>query len=159
MKFQRDIKIIIEPPILEDLKECVKNAQPNEACGLIFGGIKEVKIDSGYQYHYRAKKFDCIESDKKSPVSFLINNFEELNQIFQKASEVHHLRLISIFHSHPSGAHPSGVDTKNMIFLDNCENRAFKNQIWTIMDAKTKELNGFMYFKNEFIEIDVKIGK
>ncbi|MGV9171917.1 MAG: Mov34/MPN/PAD-1 family protein [Promethearchaeia archaeon] len=157
MKYQKDIKIFIEQKFFNMMKECVKKAQPNEACGLLFGNIKEVKVEQGYQYHYKTQRFECIESEKKSPVSFLMNNFEELNRIFQNAFEKHHLRLISIFHSHPSGAQPSGVDTKNMKFLDNCGNRAFKNQIWTIMDARSSELNGFIYFQKEFLEIDVKL--
>ncbi|MFO8018356.1 MAG: Mov34/MPN/PAD-1 family protein [Promethearchaeia archaeon] len=158
MEFQKDIKIFINQPLFNKIKECVRNAEPNEACGLVFGEIKEVEVDSGFQYHYIAKKFECIESNKKSHVSFLMDNFEELNRVFQNAFEEYHLRLISIFHSHPSGAYPSGVDTKNMRFLDNCGNRAFKNQIWTIMDAKTQELNGFIYFQKEFLKIDVKIA-
>lgn len=165
MKFQKDIKIFINPSLFEKLEDCVRNAQPNEACGLIFGDLKQIEIDeSDYQYHYFGKKFECIESDKKSPVSFLMENEEELNRIFQNAFNKYHLRLISIFHSHPSGAQPSGVDIKNMKFLDTSANfldaygnRAFKNQIWTIMDAKTKELNGFMYLEEEFLEIDVKL--
>ncbi|MFX1260247.1 MAG: hypothetical protein ACFFAN_20545, partial [Promethearchaeota archaeon] len=83
MKFQKDIKIILNQKIYENLIKCVKNASPNEACGLIFGNIKEISIPNGYQYHYLGKKFECVESNKKSPVSFFIENIEELNRIFQ----------------------------------------------------------------------------
>lgn len=158
MKFEEDIKIVLDKDIVVKLKTCVKNASPHEACGLIFGDIKQVQIPNSeeYQIHYIGKKFNCIESNEKSPVAFLINDIEKLNEIFKEASQRYNLRMVSIFHSHPSGAHPSGVDHGNMEYLDDCGNRAFKNQIWTIMDARTNELNGFIYFNKEFMQVDVK---
>ena len=57
MEFEKDIKITVTPSIFENLKTCVKNANPNEACGLIFGSIKEVKINQGYEYHYISQMF------------------------------------------------------------------------------------------------------
>ncbi|MFX1256747.1 MAG: Mov34/MPN/PAD-1 family protein, partial [Promethearchaeota archaeon] len=101
----------------------------------------------------------CVESNKKSPVSFFIENIEELNRIFQDASQKFNLQLISIFHSHPAGAYPSGADLRNMEFLDNFENRAFRNQIWTIMDATNKKINGFIFFNKELMQINVEINK
>ena len=135
MKFEKDIKIILEEKIIEELKNCVEKADPNEACGLIFGKIRQVESPDSeeYQYHYIASKFRCIESNQKSPVAFLINDIEKLNNIFREASRKYNLRLISIFHSHPSGAHPSGVDTSNMKLLDDCGNKAFKNQILSLI--------------------------
>jgi len=158
LKFEEDIKIVLDKDIVVKLKTCVKNASPHEACGLIFGDIKQVQIPNSeeYQIHYIGKKFNCIESNEKSPVAFLINDIEKLNEIFKEASQRYNLRMVSIFHSHPSGAHPSGVDHGNMEYLDDCGNRAFKNQIWTIMDARTNELNGFIYFNKEFMQVDVK---
>lgn len=131
-------------------------ASPNEACGLIFGEVEETKVEGGFQYHYIAKIFECFESSEKSPVSFLIDNLELLNEKFEHAYNKHKLNLISIFHSHPGGSYPSGVDTRNMEYLDDCGNKAFKNQIWTIMDASTKELNGYIYLQNEFLQINVQ---
>ena len=159
MKFEKDIKIVIDQEILATLKACVKNASPNEACGLIFGDIKQVqKPDSEeYEIHYVGKKFNCIESNEKSPVAFLINDIEKLNAIFKEASQQYNLRLVSIFHSHPSGAHPSGVDHGNMEYLDDCGNKAFKNQIWTIMGARKLKLNGFIYYNKELMQVDVKV--
>lgn len=159
MKFETDIKIVIDQEILTKLKTCVNNASPNEACGLIFGDIKQVQnLDSEeYEIHYIGKQFNCIESNKKSPVAFLIDDIEKLNTIFKEASQQYNLRMVSIFHSHPSGAHPSRVDHGNMEYLDECGNKAFKNQIWTIMSARSLKLNGFIYYKKELMQVDVVI--
>ncbi|MFX1338514.1 MAG: Mov34/MPN/PAD-1 family protein [Promethearchaeota archaeon] len=159
MKFEKDIVIILNQNIIDDLKVCVRNANPNEACGFIFGDINEVQISEGFQYHYIAQKFECFESDRKSPVSFLIENIERLNEVWQNAAQKFNLRLISIFHSHPAGSSPSGVDHYNMEFLDNCGNKAFKNQIWTIMDAQNYDLNAFIYYHEEIRKVTVEINK
>ena len=155
MKIHKDIKIIINEEIFEKLVLCVKNASPYEACGLIFGEIEEVKVEEGFQYHYIGQMFECIESTKKSTVAFLIDNIEELNEIYQTAARKYNKRLVSIFHSHPGGAYPSGVDTSNMKHLNDF--KAFRNLIWTIMSASNKKLNGFIYFNMEFFQ--VKINK
>ncbi|KKL25118.1 hypothetical protein LCGC14_2408510, partial [marine sediment metagenome] len=109
MKFEIDIKIVIDQEILAKLKTCVKNASPNEACGLIFGTIKQVQITDSEknEIHYIGKQFNCIESNEKSTVSFLINDIEKLNAIFKKAAQQNNMRMVSIFHSHPYGAYPS----------------------------------------------------
>lgn len=159
MKFENDIKIALDQKIIDDMKNCVKKAKPNEACGLIFGSIEEVNGDNGFQYHYIGRKFNCFESDRKSPVAFLIQNIEKLNEIFLEASQKYNLRLISIFHSHPAGSHPSGVDERNMKYLDDCGNKAFKNQIWTIMNGSNFNLNGFIYFNKVFMQVEVKLNR
>ncbi|MFX0071316.1 MAG: Mov34/MPN/PAD-1 family protein [Candidatus Hermodarchaeota archaeon] len=157
IKFEKDIKLILNNILFNQLIECVKSASPNEACGLVFGDVKEIDYKGEYQYHYVGKKFNCIESNQNSPVAFLMNNLEELNQIFQEAFQKHNLRLISIFHSHPGGTYPSETDFTNMRFLDNCGNNAFKNQIWVIMNARNKKLNGYILFKDKFMQVEVKI--
>ncbi|MHA1726825.1 MAG: Mov34/MPN/PAD-1 family protein [Promethearchaeota archaeon] len=155
MKQEKDIKLIISQELKDKLKKCVNKARPNEACGFMFGTIKEIKKNREFEYHYLAQKFYCMESSKKSPVSFLISDFERFNEIFMEASQQFKLQLISIFHSHPGGAYPSGVDHNNMKFLDQCGINAFKSQIWTIMDASNFELNGFIYLNNELFQIDI----
>jgi proteasome lid subunit RPN8/RPN11 len=158
MKFEKDIILTLPQELVKDLKSCVINANPNEACGLIFGDIKEFKLDEGYQYHYIAQKFECFESDKKSPVSFLIENIEKLNEVWQNAAQKFDLRLVSIFHSHPAGASPSGIDHDNMVYLDNCGNKAFKNQIWSIMDGQNFNINAYIFFNQEIMRVTVKIN-
>ncbi len=163
MRTENDMTIFINNSILEQIKKCVKRANPNEASGLIFGNIKEVikgkESNKDFEYHYICEKFECVEPDSKSPVSFLIENEEKLDKILQDATQKYKLRALSIFHSHPSGAHPSGFDTSYMQYLDSFENKIFKNLVWTIMDAISNELNAFIYLKKEFLQIKVKINQ
>lgn len=172
MKKQEDIVLFVDPNIQDLMIQCVQKASPNEAFGLLFGFQEEVQNPEDpedYFYHYTGQVFRCVESDKSSPVSFLMENEEKLNQVVLESLSAlpdesdKTPRLISIFHSHPSGAYPSGIDKDHMRYLDafsrqqSYVSKAFHNQIWTIMSAATKELNGFMYLQNKFIQIKVKI--
>jgi len=165
MKFEKDIKIILSSEIINLMENCVETARPNEACGIIYGEIKQVEKNSNsnnFEVQYISKEFNCVSSNRKSPVAFLVDDTEALNQCYEKAHQLN-LRFLSIFHSHPAGAHPSGVDLDNMKFLDEFNPygnfKPYKNLIWIIMDAQNKELNGFIYFKNEIMKIDVQIDK
>jgi len=168
---QSDIILFIDKVLLNELKSCVQEAYPNEACGIVFGKIVQIpnkELENDYFYHYIAKKFSCIESNKRSMVAFLIENTELLNQTIVKAmSELgieKQTRLISIFHSHPSGSIPSTTDIKNMRFLNEFSNikhkfisRAFKNLIWLIMDGSSFDINGYIYLNSSLFQIDIKI--
>jgi len=73
MRFEKDIILQINGEIRNQLITCVKKATPNEACGLIFGSINQIKNpkkENDYFYQYEAKRFECIESDHKSPIAF-----------------------------------------------------------------------------------------
>ncbi len=164
MKFEKDIKIILKQELVKELEICVKNASPNEACGLIFGKIKTNEIaPDDFQNLYEAQKFNCIKSNKKSPVAFIINDVETLYRVIKESTQEDNSRVISIFHSHPSGSYPSGIDYDNMKQLDTFT-KTFQQftlldpyQIWTIMDAKTFKLNGFIFLDGEIVQIDVVI--
>ena len=88
-----------------------------------------------------------------------MNNIEVLFEFISKFNDDYRLKLVSIFHSHPYGAHPSGFDDRYMKYLHNFPQKAFKNCIWTIMDASNNDLNGFFYLDNEIIQIDVIVLK
>jgi proteasome lid subunit RPN8/RPN11 len=103
-------------------------------------------------------------------VAFLIKNIELLHQtIIKSMSELgikKNARLISIFHSHPSGNYPSASDIESIRFLNEFSNRdhkfiskAFKNLIWLIMDGSSFELNGFLYINSHLYQIDIKINE
>ena len=112
MNIQKDIILFLNQEMYEKIKNCVKQAYPNEACGLIFGEIKEIsnpKLKDDFFYHYFAKKFKCIESTHKSSVAFLMDDEETLIKAADDVKQKYNLELISIFHSHPSGAYPSGA--------------------------------------------------
>ena len=76
--------LFIDEEFLNRIKKCVKNASPDEACGLIFGQIREHqkpnKSDE-YSYYYNAYKFKCIESSQKSPVAFLMDDYSKLIEL------------------------------------------------------------------------------
>jgi len=149
---------------------CVNKALPNEAFGLLLGPKPEeipLDVPGEFQYRYYGKKFECVESNEKSPVAFFINNSERLLEIMGNTRIKHNMRVLSIFHSHPSGSYPSGIDKNHMIFLDDYSNveysgkiitKVFKNQIWTIIDSENKKINGYAYIQKEFIQIKIEIN-
>ena len=158
MKFEKDIKLRIPEEIYNKMIECVRNAHPNEACGLLFGKKREIGIqENEFVYEYLGSKFICIESDEKSPIAFLIKNEEKLNEIFIEAYKDFNMKLISIFHSHPLGNHPSRTDIKNMKMLDKSNLKSYKYSIWSIMDSTNNSINGFMYYNDNLVQIDIKI--
>ena len=171
MKNQKDIKLILNHKILSEFTKCIEDAYPNEATGLIFGIIKEIpnnKQEKDFFYHYISKKFSCVPPDSSSNVSFLINNEELLHNIIidetKKKKGKTFSRLIGIFHSHPIGSFPSSKDMEQMKYLDYFSsinhkfgNKAFKNLIWVIMNAKNKDIDGYIYFNKEFLQIEIII--
>lgn len=162
MKRENDIKLILPLTVIENLKKCNKNAIPIESCGLIFGEIRKVDINSeSHQIHYIGKNFYCLKSNVESFGSFnLIQDSEKYFEIHQEAVIQNGLRLVSIFHSHPVPAYPSSIDVENMKYLDRNigpVKNPFKNQIWTIMDMETEEINGFIYFNKELMQVDLQI--
>ncbi|MBY8986440.1 MAG: Mov34/MPN/PAD-1 family protein [Candidatus Lokiarchaeota archaeon] len=162
MKRENEIKLILPLSMVDDLKSCNRKALPIESCGLIFGEIKEVEIDiKRHQIHYVGKQFYCLKSNVESFGSFnLIQDSDKYFEIHQEAVIKNKLRMISIFHSHPVPAYPSSIDEGNMKFLDKDVGKVknpFKNQIWTIMDMNTENINGFIYFNNELLQIDLQI--
>jgi len=167
MRIENDMRLLLYQYIYEKLKICVEKASPNEACGLIFGNIKEIKNPDpkdDYLYNYTCLHFECIKSSRESAVAFLIESSEEVNEIIQNTRLEKNTQLISIFHSHPGSNQPSGVDLDYMRILDSGEriycgqkiNRLLKNQIWTIMNARNFELKGFIYLNNELFQIVVE---
>ena len=157
MKYEKDIILFINEEFLEEIIRCVNKASPNEACGLIFGKIKELQkpsTEGEYSYHYYCYKFECIESSHKSSVAFLMNDYEKLIEISNSYSK--DFQLLSIFHSHPANAYPSGVDIPYMKNYYNSGIAKFKHIIWTIFDAKSKDLNGFIYIFNELKQISIQ---
>ena len=160
MKYEKDIILFINFELLKEIENCIERASPNEACGLIFGKILEhQKSNSEFEYHYNSYKYECIESSEKSPVAFLMDDYMKLIDISNSYSNNFNYQLISIFHSHPGSAYPSGVDISYMERFYKSGIAKFKHIIWTIIDAKSKELNGFLYIFDELKQISVQIRK
>ncbi len=162
MKYEEDIILSLSRKIFEEIKHCVKKAFPNEACGLIFGKISELKkpnSKNNFSYHYNAHKFECVESSHKSSVAFLMDDYAKLVELSSIYSKQNNYQLLSIFHSHSGSAYPSGVDIPYMESFYKSNIAKFKHIIWIIMDASSKELNGFLYIFNELKQILIQINK
>jgi proteasome lid subunit RPN8/RPN11 len=160
MYYEKDIILFIDNKIIEKLIKCVEKAAPNEACGLIFGNIEEKKkseSEDEYSYYYNAYIFECIESSHKSPVSFLMDDYEKLIKLSNSHKEDFNYQLLSVFHSHPGTATPSGIDLPYMESYYKSKLAKFKYLLWTIMNAENKELNGFIFLDDELKRILVKI--
>ncbi len=160
MKYEKDIILTINKKLFEDMKNCVENSSPNEACGLIFGKIvehKKLNSENEYSYYFNGYKFECIESSHKSPVAFLMDDYEKLIDLSKKYTK--QFQLLSIFHSHPGTAYPSGVDIPYMRKYYESGITKFKHLIWTIINAKSKELNGFIFILEELKQISVQINE
>jgi len=162
LNFEQDIKLILSESILDKMEDCVNNAYPNESCGLVFGKRKQIKNpkdERDFYYHFTGEIFECIESDRKSSIAFLIENIEKLNELYYEAHQKFDMKLISIFHSHPSGNYPSGVDRENMKRLQESRLKSFKFIIWSIMDAETKDVKAYMFLNNEMTQVEVLLKK
>lgn len=162
MNVEKDIILVLPEKIVAELKECNRNAAPTEACGLIFGDIKKIETaKENFQIHYIGKQFYCLKSNIESYGSFaLIEDSDKYFEIHQDAVYNRQLRMISIFHSHPVPPYPSSIDIENMKYLDEDigkKRNPFKNQIWTIMDMNTEDINGFIYYNKELLQVDMKI--
>ncbi|MFX0144922.1 MAG: Mov34/MPN/PAD-1 family protein [Candidatus Hodarchaeota archaeon] len=148
--------------MFKEIEQCIHKASPNEACGLIFGKIEEKKNPSfsdEYYYYYNAYKFDCIKSLHKSPVAFLMNDYEKLAKLTRSYSKDYNYQLLSIFHSHPGSNYPSATDLQYIKAYYEGNLTPIKHIIWTIMNAESKELNGFIFIFNELKQISVQIRK
>ena len=162
MDFEKDIILFVNNDVLDVIKQCVKKTFPNEACGLIFGKIQEKQkpdSEAEYSYYYNGYEFECIESSRKSPVAFLMDDYNKLVEISSKYSNNYNYQLLSIFHSHPSNAYPSGVDIPYMESYYKSGISKFKYLIWTIMDGNCEELNGFIYIFDQLKQISIQIKK
>ena len=160
LKVEKDIILFIDLDVFDEIKLCVKKANPNEACGLIFGTILEEKksnSENDYSYHYFGYKFRCIESTHKSPIAFLMDDYTKLIEISSTYLKEDNYKLLSIFHSHPGSAFPSGVDIPYMESYYKSGISKFKHLIWTIMNAVNEEINGFIFVFDELKQISVKI--
>ena len=162
MDFEKDIILFVNNEVLDVIKQCVKKSFPNEACGLIFGKIQEKQKpnnEAEYSYYYNGYEFECIESSRKSPVAFLMDDYNKLVEISNKYSNNYNYQLLSIFHSHPGSAYPSEVDIPYMERYYKSGISKFKYLIWTIMDGNCEELNGFIYIFDQLKQISIQIKK
>ncbi|MBD3353473.1 MAG: hypothetical protein GF364_18465 [Candidatus Lokiarchaeota archaeon] len=138
------------------LVQIAKKAYPNESAGLIFGNVSHENEENKDEtfYIYVCKKIEEFESSKPSPVYFLLNDVELVYRKWNQAQEEGY-SLISIYHSHPNTAYPSGIDAD---YMQNIA-RVYPNIIWTIYGNGSKELNGFILDSDTKIKrVKIQIG-
>ena len=124
------------------LYDWVDENEPNEACALLVG---EIKQDIAF-----VEEIILTPNTSKSPVAFQIDP-ELLLKIIEDAMERKKM-LVSIFHSHPLGPYPSGIDIPYM--------RYNLGTVWLIKEVpKTLPMRGFQWFEDEIIEVKVKITR
>ncbi|MHA1729107.1 MAG: Mov34/MPN/PAD-1 family protein [Promethearchaeota archaeon] len=176
MKSEKRICFVLTEGHFNKLVQIAKKNYPNECVGLIFGNVIIKTTDNNIKKPniiYKVKKIEEIISSKPSPVSFIIEDLELLAQKWFKAQQSG-LKLISIFHSHPSDAYPSGKDRIYMKQLNefwkiqNLLSKQFKSHeniinsknmgtIWTIYGNKSKKLNAFILQCDDIFKCDVKM--
>lgn len=158
MRFEKDIIFTLNKEVISRINNCIEESYPNEACGFLFGNIKEVNNRSDFKYTYYCKYFQCIESSVSNPASFLLDNDEKILELSNNTVKNSGLKLLAIFHSHPAGANPSSFDKRSMKHYHNCGIKKFNHLVWIIVDSRNKNINGFMYLENKLTQIRVEVG-
>jgi proteasome lid subunit RPN8/RPN11 len=159
MRFEEDIIFLISRDLIISINKCIEKAYPNESCGFIFGDIQEFNDKGNFKYKYYSKFFQCIESSRTSPVSFLIDNDDQILELSNLTLNKKDLNLLAIFHSHPAGAKPSSIDKKCMKYYHNCGIKKFTHLIWIIVDSRNKDINGFIYLDNKLTQIKIEVSE
>ena len=94
----------IPKDIFDELISHCKDASPNEACGILAG------IEN------KASRIYKMTNIEKSPVSYLMDSKEQFKVM--KDIRENNLKMLAIFHSHPSSqAYPSAKDL-NLAFYE-----------------------------------------
>lgn len=125
---------------LNKLLEWVKENEPYEACALLVG-----KFSSNIAM---VEEVILTPNAQKSTITFEIDP-EMLLKVLLEAEEKHQ-SLVSIFHSHPAIASPSGVDIPYM--------QHNPQSVWLIKGRpNTEPIRGYQWYQNSIVEVKVKI--
>ena len=98
MRFEKDIIFVLSKDIFSKINKCIEESAPNEACGFLFGEIDEIDNQGDFNYIYRSKLIQCIESSTTSPVSFSVDNDDQILEISNITIQNKELKLIAVFH-------------------------------------------------------------
>jgi proteasome lid subunit RPN8/RPN11 len=159
MRFENDIIFILSKEVIGKINKCIEKSSPNEACGFLFGEIDEIDKQGDFKYIYHSKLIQCIESSITSPVSFSVDNDDQILEISSIMIKNKGLKLIAVFHSHPAGAFPSYIDKKSMKHYHNCGIKKFTHLVWIIVDSRNKNVNGFIYLDNKLTQIRIELSE
>lgn len=157
MRFEKDIVFVLNKDIVSKLNKYIHKSYPNEACGFLLGNIIESSNHGDFKYTYCCEKIQSIESSIISPASFLLDNDEKILELSNIMIKEEGLKLIAVFHSHPSGANPSDIDKKRMKYFHNCGIKKFTHLVWIIVDSSNQKINGFIYLDNKLTQIKIEV--
>lgn len=123
--------------IFDELIFHCKDASPNEACGILAGKGKQ------------ASKIYKMTNIEKSPVSYFMDSKEQFKVM--KDIRENNLKMIAIFHSHPSSsAYPSAKDLSLAFYED---------AIYIIVSLIEKGpiVKGFVIKEGDIKEIEIAV--
>ena len=127
----------IPKDIFDELISHCKDASPNEACGI----LAEKKI--------RPQRFTKWPTSKNLPVSYLMDSKEQFKVM--KDLREKNLKMLAIFHSHPSSpAYPSAKDL-NLAF--------YEDSIYIIVSLMEKEpvVKGYSMKEGKIEEVAIAV--
>ncbi|KAF0145284.1 MAG: hypothetical protein FD156_1115 [Nitrospirae bacterium] len=127
----------IPKDIFDEMISHCKEACPNEACGILAG--KENKASKIYK----------MANIEKSPVSYFMDSKEQFKAM--KDIRENNLKMLAIFHSHPSSqAYPSAKDL-NLAF--------YEDSIYIIVSLMEKEpaAKGFLIKGGKIKEVAIAV--
>jgi len=142
---------------IDELKKISIKALPNEAVALGFGVIEKKdnlelnNLKTQFLY-YIIKIIEEFQSSHPSPIYFLLDDVELLYKKWMNAQKKG-LKLICIFHSHPSGCVPSGVDKDYMKNIS----IVYPFIIWLIYGNTSDKFQAYLYNNNKISEVKMII--
>ncbi|MEM1581823.1 MAG: M67 family metallopeptidase [Candidatus Bathyarchaeia archaeon] len=117
----------------------VKKIYPIEACGVLFGVIKDEEM--------HLKKIVPLRNVIKSESMFQIDPEDFLKILI--VSEAEGLQHIGFFHSHPGNVKPSEIDLKYM--------KLWPESIWLIISSLNYEIAAYQIVNEHLREVPVEI--
>lgn len=131
-------KLHLPQNLFDEMISHCKEASPNEACGILAG------IEN------KASKIYKMTNIEKSPVSYFMDSKEQFNVM--KDIRENNLKMLAIFHSHPSSpAYPSAKDV-SLAFYEDCV-----YVIVSLADKKTV-VKGFLVRDEQVSEFAVVVS-
>jgi len=101
-----EVQLHISSEHLRQLRKVSEETYPEEACGLLFGRKREE--------YFEVDELRILPNADKARGHFTIDPTILYKTLMD--AEKRELSLVAIFHSHPIGPHPSGIDRKYMQF-------------------------------------------
>lgn len=123
------------------ISEETEERRPIEACGLLFGQIKDEEAV--------VKKIVITRNTLDSSLFFQVDPEEFVKALFK--AEAEGLQLIGFFHSHPAAPNPSLADVRYMRF--------WPENVWLIISSIDYSVQAYRIIDAEIQKVQVEIKK